>query len=394
MPELGYRVFHVEAKHSSVGIADIKPSESSVDSIESDWYKITLNTKSGEILKIENKMFPLESLNGPLNVVARQDDKGDLWELYHTLDGASFIPATNKQPTPNSKNALLSNAFSAKAGTIIQGPLFSEFSVSHPFGTGKFSTRVRLNRGSRRIDFDTEIVNNEKYVRYQVLFPTPIKDGKNVQEIPFGAVERPVGVEYPAQNWVDYGNEQHGVSLLNAGLPGNTVSEDGTLMLSLLRSQTLGDYNEGHTSESGFELGIPRQFHYSLFTHNGDWRSASVFRDAQELNTPLMVFKAEPHAGSLPKQWSMVQFNQPGVALTTAKPGPDGTIVLRVYEAFGRNNTKVQLKLPARVLDAHESNLLEVTGKKLEVKGNMLFIDLHPFEINTIKLKLAPDRRH
>ncbi|MFX8624428.1 glycoside hydrolase family 38 C-terminal domain-containing protein, partial [Acinetobacter baumannii] len=88
---------------------------------------------------------------------------------------------------------------------------------------------------SRRIDIETTIVNQEKQVRYQALFPTSIKGGKNVQEIPFGAVERPIGVEYPAQNWVDYSDGRTGMGLLNQGLPGNLVT-DGTLMVSLLRS--------------------------------------------------------------------------------------------------------------------------------------------------------------
>ena len=117
-----------------------------------------------------------------------------------------------------------------------RGPVVSEFKVAHPFGKkGSFATTVRLYAGLRRIDIRTRIVNDETFVRYRVLFPTSIRDGQSVHEIPFGAIRRPDGIEFPAQNWIDYGNGQKGVALLNRGLPGNNVA-DGTMMLSLLRS--------------------------------------------------------------------------------------------------------------------------------------------------------------
>jgi alpha-mannosidase len=393
VPALGYSVFHVLAKRSGSALKEPLPRPANVDSIENDLYKLTFKTSSGEIVSLVDKSTGAECLNGPANVVARQEDKGDLWELYHTLDGASYIPATNKQPTPTNANALLSSASSDKAGTIIQGPLFSEFKINHPMGDGSFSTRVRLSQGSRRIDIETEIVNNQKNVRYQVLFPTTIKNGNYRQEIPFGSVDRPVGVEYPAQNWVDYGDGQHGMSLLNAGMPGNVVAEDGTLMLSLLRSQTLGDYNEGHTSESGYELAMPRKFHYALLPHVGDWNTANTYREGQELNCPLLVFKAEKHPGSLPKQWGMVVINRPDVVLSAFKPGPKDTAILRVYEASGKQNSGVRITLSARIRAASEANLIEAPGAKVKVEGNSVMFDLHPFEIKTIWLTLAPAGR-
>ncbi len=391
VPGLGYATYRITGHAATTPDKEIAPSSSDVNSIENVYYKVTFNTKSGEILSIiDQAKGGKELLSGPANVVAREDDKGDLWELYHTLDGTSYKPATIKFPVPNSSIALLSSGSSDKPGTIIQGPVFSEFKVSHPLGSGTFSTRVRLNKGSRRLDIETELVNNEKQVRYQVLFPTAIQNGHNVQEIPFGSVERPVGVEYPAQNWVDYGSDQEGISLINHGMPGNVVSDNGTMMLSLLRSQSLGDYNEGHTSASGYELDTPRTFHYALFSHSGDWRTSGVYHEAQEFNCPLLVVKAEKHPGDLPNKWGVVDIDQPNVVLTAMKPGADKTTIIRVYEASGKASSHVRIKLNARVLSANEANLMEDTGAKLSVEHDAVFIDLHPFEIKTLKLRLAP----
>lgn len=392
VPGLGYSVYHIVGKRSNPGLMEMTPKP--VGSIENEQYKVDLDPKTGAVVRVFDKLNQTDCLSGPANVVARQTDKGDLWELYHTLDGASYVPGTDKQPVPNATTALLSTEGGEKAGTAVNGPVFSEFTVAHKMGSGAFSTKIRLEAGNRRIEFHTELVNNEKQVRYQVLFPSAIRNGKYRQEIPFGSVERPVGVEYPAQNWADYSDGQHGVALLNMGMPGNLVSENGTLMLSLLRSQTLGDYNEGHTSESGYELGTPREFHYALLPHFGDWRSGDVTREAQELNCPLMVFKEPIHGGTLPKKWTGIEISRPDVVLTSYEPGPDGAAFLRVYEASGQQRTKVQITLPANVRSASETNLLGAPGVKLPIERTAVFIDLHPFEIKTIKLKLAPGRKH
>jgi alpha-mannosidase len=124
---------------------------------------------------------------------------------------------TKQIGSSKSRRADFSNEYAGQSGSARRGPVFSEFTISHPFTNGTFATRVRLYAGLRRIDIQTQLMNNEKYVRYQALFPTSIKSGDNVQEIPFGAIERPTGIEFPAQNWVDYSDRQHGVALSTAG---------------------------------------------------------------------------------------------------------------------------------------------------------------------------------
>lgn len=388
IPALGYATYQVVPKNSDRPIGTIP--EVPGDHLQNAFYDLVVDAKGGQIRSLRDKVRGgKELLSGPANVVSRQTDNGDLWELYHTLDGASYIPATTKYPVPDASNALLSSVSTGKPGTVIDGPVFSEFRVSHPFGSGSFSTRIRLAKDSPRIDIETEVVNNEKHVRYQVQFPTAVADGRQFQEIPFGSVERPKGIEFPAQNWVENGTEAEGFALLNQGMPGNSVTDNGTMMLSLLRSQTLGDYNEGHTSESGFELGTPRQFHYAFLPHVGNWREAGIVREGQEFNSPLLVLKTAPHKGVLPAEWSLVDIDKPNVTLTALKPGPRNSVILRVYESSGKATKGVQVRLGARILSAREANLLEELGAKMTPDGNTLRFDLHPYEIKTICLTLG-----
>ena len=113
-----------------------------------------------------------ESLSGPANVVAREHDGGDFWELYGNLHGGRNIAMKKQHLPPRPGQASFSSEQVGGSGRTRQGPVFSEYSVSHPFGSGQFSTVVRLYQGMRRVDITTQLLNNEKFVRYRALFPT------------------------------------------------------------------------------------------------------------------------------------------------------------------------------------------------------------------------------
>ena len=187
---------------------------------------------------------------------------------------------------------------------------------------------MRLYQGLRRIDVTTRLVNHEKYVRYQVLFPTTIMGGKNTHEIPFGSIERPDAIEFPAQNWVDHGDGRQGLALLNIGLPGNLVT-DGTMMISLLRAiRWAPTASAVATSRAcrpirGSNWARNGSFKYALVPHSGDWREAGVFRDGLEFNHPLLHRKVLPHAGPLPKRWGLLEISNPNVVLSSLKPTRD-----------------------------------------------------------------------
>ncbi len=177
------------------------------------------------------------------------------------------------------------------------------------------------------------------------------------------------------------------------GLPGN-LTTDGTMMVSLLRANTLGaygfggGYEPGMSSDSGFQIGQDRTLKYALVPHSGDWREAGVFRDGLEFNHPLLHRNVLPHSGPLPKRWGLLDVSNPNVVVSSFKPTRDRDVALRVYEASGRPASKVTVKLQSKVLSAHEANLLEEVGRELKIQGDSVQFDLHPYEIKTIRLRL------
>jgi alpha-mannosidase len=403
VPALGYSVFRVVTRLGgpSAGEAITGPVGRSSSTahedfgfIEDEFYRATFDLWTGAMTKLRVKSGDWEALGGgPANVVAREQDGGDFWELYGTLNGARFTAMNRKQGLPALERTHTSNEWVGGDGVTEPGPVFSEFHITHPFGDGSFSTTVRLYPGVRRIDIKTEILNNDKFVRYRVLFPTSIKSGRRFDEIPFGAIERPATLEFPAQNWIDYSDGTRGVALLNRGLPGNNVA-DGTLLLSLMRSARItaypffGGYEPGVSSDLGLELGRKLTFDYALVPHEGDWRDGGVYRAGWEFNNPLVVRKVSVHGGNLPRRWGLLEVSQPNVVVSTLKPGRDASTILRVYEATGRSTQGVKVKLLAKITSAQEVNLMEDSGRELSIVDNTLHFDLGPYEIKTFKLQL------
>jgi alpha-mannosidase len=380
-------------KHHPWGTASAAQQDQG--SIENEFYRATFNLWTGEMTSLVDKASGWEALRASGNVVAQEQDGGDLWQLYGTLNGGRNIAMTRPILLPDRTRAKFSSEWVGGSGWTSAGPVFSQYSVSHPFGKGNFSTRVRLYAGLRRVDIETQILNNDSYVRYRALFPTTIQDGKRTDEIQFGAIERPQGQEYPAQNWIDYGDGAHGLALLNCAMPGNNVA-DGTLLLSLLRSAAItaygfgGGYEPGVSSDSGLEVGRSLTLQYGLMPHAGDWRHAGVPRAGWEINNPLMVRKVTAHAGSLPPRWGWLEVSAPNVNVSALKPARDDSVILRVYEATGRPSTGVSIKLHAEITSVYEANLMEDAGRELRTEHNSFQFDLHPYEIKTFKLRLRP----
>jgi alpha-mannosidase len=156
------------------------------------------------------------------------------------------------------------------------------------------------------------------------------------------------------------------------------------------------------SSDTGFELGKELAFDYALVPHDGDWRAAGIYRDGWEFNNPLIICKAVPrsgpnglrsgpnelHSGPLPKRWGWLEVSEPNVLLSALKPGPDETLIVRVYEAAGKFTPGVQIKVGTAVRSVEETNLMEDSGPELVVSGDIWQFDLRPFEIQSFRLRI------
>lgn len=395
VPALGHAVYHLRPTRTTAALPAAAVADAPVV-LENEFYHLTLNALTGAIEQLTVKDGNWQALRAPANVVTMEEDHGDFWEPYRPLDGGSRIAMTERHAPPQPGQAVFSTEQTESPGTVTRGPVFSEFTVAHPFSRqGRFQTTIRLYAGVRRIEISTKILNQDSAVRYRVLFPLALVQGRAVHEIPFGASERPDGIEFPAQNWADWSTDARGVALLNRGLPGNNV-DGGTMMLSLLRSTRIvaygfgGGYEPGMGSDSGLQLGHERCFDYSLVPHAGNWQQAAIYRDGHEFNQPLLASTAGSHPGVLPPRWGFLDIPHRGVVLSALKTGVNGGAVLRVYEAAGIATGEVPIRLPPQVTRVEELNLVEDPIASLVFTDGVLRLKLRPFEIKTIGLHFAP----
>lgn len=391
VPPFGYAIYHavpnvISEDSSRTTIQNTMHEDTA--SIENEFYRATFNLWTGEMTSLLSKENNWEVLAGSGNVVAREYDGGDFWELYGTLNGARLTAMTKPILAPRPAYTQWSKDFVGGSGAVENGPVFSEFHITHPFGKNQFGTRVRIYNGIRRIDILTTLTNQEELVRYRVLFPTTIHDGTATEEIPFGAIKRPEKQEFPAQNWIDYGDHSGGLSLINKGLPGNNVA-DGMLMLSLMRSARLisygyiGGYEPGVGSDTGLGIGRRYSLDYALVPHRGSWQDSAPWRSGLEFNNPLIAEMVWPHEGPLPPSWGMLDAVQSDVVISALKPGKSGTTILRVYEAAGRPARGVRISLHAPMSDVHVTNLIEDPTASVDASQGGFVFDLHPYEIKT-----------
>lgn len=392
VPAMGEAVYRILPLTSASGLNASKENSDGI--LENEYYHIKLDLLTGAITRIGVKSNNWEVLDKPGNVVVHQYDGGDLWELYENLNAGSNINITRKQPVPSESVDQFSTEYRGERGKVHRGPVYSEYKLApHRFcAEGGLSIIIRTYTGLQRIEIRAQIENNEKFVRYQVMFPTTIRNGQIVHEIPFGSIERPNGIEFPAQNWADYSDGTKGLAILNRGLPGNLTS-DSTMMLSLMRSARIasygygGGYERGMSSDTGLMLGRVLDFDYALVPHEGDWRQAEVYRHGLEYNNPLLCRKAGIHTGKLPNTWGLLEVSNPNVVITALKPGKDGSTILRLYEASGKASPGVIVRCRAKIISANEANLIEDTGSKLKVVTDTVQFDLKPFEIKTFKFR-------
>jgi alpha-mannosidase len=239
----------------------------------------------------------------------------------------------------------------------------------------------------RRIDFATHVEWHERRTLLKVAFPVDIRASHATYEIQFGTIQRATHqntefdrarFEVPAQRWADLSEGNYGVSLLNDCKYGYDV-KGNQLRLSLLRAPVHPD-PEADQGEHDFT--------YSLLPHTGDWRTETV-REAAQLNVPLRAVLVESKSGPLPSRQGFASVNVPNVVIDAVKRAEDSdSIIVRFYEAYGQRGN-VTLTFAQTPIAAFECDLMEEGDAPLEISGNSVTLYVTPYQIRTLKLRLA-----
>ena len=269
------------------------------------------------------------------------------------------------------------------------GPLRAGIRVARRFGDSSLTQVIRLDAGSRGIEFDTEVEWRETNRLLKVSFPVDVRSSRATYEIQYGHVERPTHAntswdvarfEVCAHKWVDLSEPGYGVALLNDSKYGHDISGN-VIRLSLLRAPTWPDplADRGH-----------HRFTYRLLPHAGDLRDAGVIDAAYDLNVPIRTIGTSPHEGAFAPARSLLSVDAAHVVVEAVKRAEDrpGALVVRLYEAWGRRGP-ITLRAPWKLRRAALSDLLERERHEIAVRDDEVTLDISPFEIVTLVLEPA-----
>jgi len=85
---------------------------------------------------------------------------------------------------------------------------------------------------------------------------------------------------------------------------------------------------------------------------------------------------------------SLISTDPPNIIIETVKQAEDGDgIIVRLYESQ-RKRGQVKVHVGAEIESAWETNLLEEDQSQLQVESNRVILNLRPYQIMTLRLKM------
>lgn len=275
------------------------------------------------------------------------------------------------------------------------------------FTIGKRSTIkqvIRIGSGMDIVEFDTVVDWQEKEAMLRVEFPVKASSEHALFEIPFGSIARSTHerdsvskaqLEVPAQQWVDYSDEDCGLALLNDCKYGYRV-KDQVIDMTLIRSVpypnnalvTVDDTSSVADSNAEYtDLGR-HNFRYALYPHMGPSDEASITARARAFNAPVDVISCL--RVPLLEEQAAVAFIDAGsdsIDLSSLKIAESdrSAFILRLANVSPKAlEAELRLKLPHHC--AFECDMLENDIERLEAtESDRYCIRYAPFEVKTFK---------
>lgn len=403
VPSVGYKVYYVkEVEEPDTGLSEGPQATETQDAyiLENDLVKVTVNKKSGLISSLVDKQSGFEFIDEPSNKLMAFWDKPKQWSAWNINKDYKEHPIPIEPP--------------GEVKISGQGPLFCEVTVRSKakmkgMDTTTFTQRIRLVKNDPVVylDLDSDFHMHDALVKVE--FNSVLHSDTVTADNAYLPVARPTHPqteaekarwEMPCQKWIDISEPEHGLAFLNKGKYGFSLNPDGTgYRLSLIKGAhhprpmpeatnvkrhlftpqtTLTDQGHHHV-----EMG--------LLAHQGNHKTAALWKDGYNFNTPLEARWTHPHEGALPEQGSFISVDAENVYIGSIKRAEDdGDIVIRLVEAAGEETSAtVTLGEGLNLVSAAQTDLLELNPAELMGSGSAFTVNVKPYEIVTLKLKLA-----
>jgi len=331
--------------------------------LENDYWRISVDQHSGEIVSLFDKKNGVETLERGLALCVMAD-QSDTWS--HGVEGWRVEDGR----------------FQLKSLQVLDsGPCTVTLRMVYEYNKSSAEIHLTLYRDIPDIHATLYLNWQESYRLLKIAFKTKISDGKATFDVPYGCIERErTGNEEPGQSWIDLSGSAftaagesipYGFSVINDCKFGYDVL-DKTMRISLVRSPAYAHHDPARvdTSEPIRYMDLGEQtIRFTLVPHGGPWQGAHVPRKAWELNERLWLHQESTHPGDLPPTASFAQCDSEHFILTVLKTAEDDdTLVLRGYESEGRQG-QVTIRFPfwdreiSFTVSPHEIKTIRVTPR-------------------------------
>jgi alpha-mannosidase len=215
IPSIGYRVFWFIEKAEGRVIGEIEnlttfsmPSQRS-PVLENEYLKVTVNSQTGDLDSIFDKINNREILKGAGNQLQAFQDKGQYWDAWN------IDPNYQQNPLPPTNLKSIQ--------WLDDGILQQRIRVIRQLNRSEFIQDYILQVNSSVLKISTTVDWQEEYVLVKTAFPLNLESEFPTYEIPCGTIERPHNSENPQQkakwevcamNWADLSDrtQNYGVS--------------------------------------------------------------------------------------------------------------------------------------------------------------------------------------
>ena len=267
------------------------------------------------------------------------EDNGDIW-CFKTMDG--YGPML-EEPVLESRK------------TTEKGPLMTTVKQVWRFRSSILEEYITHYPGSDITDYRYRINWNEKHMVLKLLPAECTPPTSILAAAPGGSIQRPMdGREYPVGQWLRWGEEKEGMTLLLDGIFACNTGD--CPQLTLLRSPAYGDMRRRPLSEDidyqyleqGVLSGRVRVIPEAISAN-------AAAAGAMQWNDPPVVVCEANHDGTLPPTAAGFAMEGTSAVVTALKKAEDGNgYILRLTEYDGIGG-RVTLRLGATVAEVSVS---------------------------------------
>lgn len=378
VPSVGLAVFDVQQNQSkSNPVAALKVTD---HSLENEFYKVEIDTK-GNIASIYDKINKRELLTKPA-ALDFQTEESYVWPAWNML-----WKERQKPPFDHMDKEV-------SVRIVENGPVRVAIEVKRSGLNSGISQILSLSAGQsgKCLQIDNQVDWQSKGVSLKAAFPLTATNSSTTYNLEVGTIERGVNdekkYEVPSNQWFDQTDKtgQFGVSILEDCKYGSDKPDSNTVRLTLMFTPKP---DKRYVVQGSQDWGI-HTFKYGVYAHSGDWRKALTPWQAKFLNQPMLAFEADNHNGKDGKTVSLLQLSSPQVNLMAFKKmeGKDYYIV-RINELLGKDARAINMKFPAKIIDAYEVNGQELKTGEANFSAQDLKCAISPYGIKSFAVKFA-----